>query len=85
LLNVDRAMRAEIIADLRSLLGPDRAIGGSLLPPVAFFAANAALGLEWAAGCRARVRGRRGSLPGDQRAPTARRGAPTPFALQRGF
>lgn len=42
-------MRQEIIADLRSLLGPDRAIGDSLLPPVAFFATNAALGLEWAA------------------------------------
>lgn len=42
-------MRQEIIADLRSLLGPDRAIGDSLLPPVAFFAANAAFGLQWAA------------------------------------
>lgn len=42
-------MRQEIVADLRSLLGPDRAIGDSLLPPVAFFATNAALGLEWAA------------------------------------
>lgn len=42
-------MRREIVADLRSLLGPDRAIGDSLLPPVAFFATNAVLGLQWAA------------------------------------
>jgi len=42
-------MRREIVADLRSLLGPDRAIGDSLLPPVAFFAANAIAGLGWAA------------------------------------
>ena len=41
-------MRQDIFADLRTLLGPDRAIGDSLLPPAAFFATNAALGLEWA-------------------------------------
>lgn len=42
-------MRQEIVGDLRSVLGPDRAVGDTLLPPVAFFAANAAFGLEWAA------------------------------------
>ena len=59
-------MRQEIIADLRSLLGPDRAIGDSLLPPVAFFAANAAFGLQWAA-----VRGL-AMVPGDQHEKTIR-------------
>lgn len=43
------SLRREIVADLRSLLGPDRAIGDSVLPPAAFFAANAAVGLGWAA------------------------------------
>jgi hypothetical protein len=42
-------MRQEIRADLRSLLAPDRAIGDSVIPPVAFFATNAIAGLGWAA------------------------------------
>lgn len=46
---IDGAMRREIAADVRSLLGPERAIGDSVVPPVAFFATNAIAGLEWAA------------------------------------
>ncbi len=42
-------MRQEIVADLRSLLAPDRAIGDSVVPPVAFFTTNAIFGLGWAA------------------------------------
>lgn len=46
---MDGPTRQEIVADLRSLLGPDRAVGDTVIPPLAFFVTNALAGLGWAA------------------------------------